>query len=394
VRGDLLDIVLLVAAAVFALSGYRQGLVVGALSFAGFLGGGVLGARLAPRLVLGGPFAGLDPTLVGLAAVLVLAFAGQLLASFVGSRLRRALTWRPARLVDAIAGALVSVVSLLLVAWLIAAAVASAPYPALASQVRRSVVIAAVDTALPEQARTYFDGFRRLIKDHGFPDVFGRLDPTRSTDVAPPDPALAASSAVTAARNEVFKVTGNAPSCSRKIEGTGFAYAPERVMTNAHVVAGVTNPSVQVGARQLPARVVVYDPARDVAVLLVPGLRATPLAFAGVAAPGDSAIVVGYPQDGPFRADAARIRETQQARGPDIYNDRTVVREIYALRALVQPGNSGGPLLDPTGRVLGVVFAAAADRTDTGYALTAKEVAPVAEQGRTAAAKVSTQACD
>jgi uncharacterized membrane protein required for colicin V production len=183
VRGDLLDIVLLVAAAAFALSGYRQGLVVGALSFAGFLGGGVLGARLAPRLVLGGPFAGLDPTLVGLAAVLVLAFAGQLLASFVGSRLRRALTWRPARLVDAIAGGLVSVVSLLLVAWLIAAAVASAPYPALASQVRRSVVIAAVDTALPAQARTYFDGFRRLIKDHGFPDVFGGLDPTRSTDV-------------------------------------------------------------------------------------------------------------------------------------------------------------------------------------------------------------------
>ncbi len=393
-RGDLLDILLLVAAAVFALSGYRQGLVVGALSFAGFLGGGVLGARLAPRVAAGGPFAGLDATVVGLAVVLVLAFVGQLLATFVGSRLRRALTWRPARLVDAAAGALVSVVSLLLVAWLIGTAVASAPYPALASQVRRSIVISAVDAALPDRARAYFEGFRRLIKDRGFPDVFGGLDPTRTTDVAPPDPALAASPAVTAARDEVYKVTGVAPSCSRRIEGTGFVYAPERVMTNAHVVAGVSDPAVQVGNRKLPARVVVYDPTRDIAVLLVPGLKASPLAFAGPAAPGDSAIVVGYPQDGPFRADAARIRETQQARGPDIYNDRTVVREIYALRALVQPGNSGGPLLDPAGKVLGVVFAAAADRTDTGYALTAKEVASDAEQGRTATAKLSTQTCD
>ncbi len=129
-------------------------------------------------------------------------------------------------------------------------------------------------------------------------------------------------------------------------------------------------------------------------MLHVPGLRASPLGFAGPAAPGASGIVVGFPQDGPFRADAARIRETQNARGPDIYGASTVVREIYALRALVQPGNSGGPLLDPQGRVLGVVFAAAADRTDTGYALTAAEVAPQAEAGRTATRPVSTQACD
>lgn len=393
-HGDLLDLLLVLGSVLFAVSGYRQGFVVGALSFAGFLGGGVLGARLAPWAASTDLFAGLDATVVALGVVLVLATVGQLLATVVGARLRAALTWRPARVVDAVAGALVSVAGLLLVAWLVGTAVASAPYPALASQVRRSVVIAAVDDVLPAQARRSFEGFRRLVDDRGFPEVFGGLDPTRTSDVAPPDPALAASPAVAGSRPAVLKITGTAPSCSRRIEGTGFVYAPERVMTNAHVVAGVPDPSVEVAGRQLRARVVVYDPERDLAVLWVRGLRAAPLAFAGPAAPGDSGIVVGYPQDGPYRADAARVRETQRARGPDIYGESTVVREIYALRAVVQPGNSGGPLLDPAGRVLGVVFAAAADRTDTGYALTAAEAASDAAAGRDATERVSTQECD
>ncbi len=392
-RGDLLDVLLLVGTGLFAVSGYRQGFVVGALAFAGLVGGGVLGARVAPRVARTEVLAGLDPTLVGLGVVVVLAALGQLLASLVGGRLREALTWRPARVVDAAAGAVLSAVSLLLVAWLVGTAVASAPYPALASQVRRSVVVAAVDAALPPAARSSFEGFRRLIDDRGFPDVFGELAPTRSRPVEPPEPALAASPAVAAARDEVFKITGKASSCSRRLEGTGFVYAPERVMTNAHVVAGVSDPVVEVAGRGLRARVVVYDPDRDIAVLYVRGLRASPLAFSGPAPAGASAVVVGYPRDGPFRADAARVRETQRASGPDLYGQRTVVREIYALRALVQPGNSGGPLLDPQGGVLGVVFAAAADRTDTGYALTAAEVSGDAAQGRVATDRVSTQTC-
>jgi S1-C subfamily serine protease len=151
---------------------------------------------------------------------------------------------------------------------------------------------------------------------------------------------------------------------------------------------------VHLASGDVDATVVLYDPDRDVAVLAVPGLDVAPLAFAPAARTGDGAVVVGYPQDGPFRADAARVRGTQDARGPDIYQRRTVVREIYALRARVRPGNSGGPLVSPGGKVYGVVFAAAADDPQTGYALTAKEVAGDAARGRTATSSVSTQGCD
>lgn len=378
----------------FAVSGYRQGFVVGVLSFVGFLGGGVLGAQVAPSLARSGPLAGFPQAGVGLLVVFAAASLGQLLATLIGGALRNRLTWRPARVVDALAGAGVSVVGLLLVAWLVGTAVASSPFTTLASQVRRSQVLTNVDALVPRGARTLFSSFRRLVDDRGFPEVFGGLVPTQVRPIEPPDPTVAGSQAVAAARSRVFKITGVAPSCSRRIEGTGFLFAPGRVMTNAHVLAGVTSPSVEAGGQMFGATVVLYDSDRDVAVLSVPGLSRPPLAFAGPAAPGKSAIVVGYPQDGPFRADAARIRGTQAARGPDIYQARTVTRQIYAIRARVRPGNSGGPLLDTAGAVYGVVFAAAADDPETGYALTAREVAVDAAAGRAATAPVSTRGCD
>ena len=393
-RGDLLDVILLSAAVLFAISGYRQGFVVGVLSFVGFLGGAVLGATIAPTLARTGPLSGLPSTTTAIAGVFLLATLGQAAATFIGAALRNRLLWKPARVVDAFAGAGISVVSLLLVAWLVGTAVASSPFSSLASQVRRSQVLDVVDQAVPGGARSLFASFRRLIDDRGFPEVFGALVPTRVRAVDPPDAALARSAVVTAPRSRIFKITGVANSCSRRIEGSGFLYARERVLTNAHVVAGVLNPTVAVDGTSRRATVVLYDPERDVAVLLVPGMDRRPLAFAGSAKTGDSAIVLGYPEDGPFRADPARIRGTQNAKGPDIYQHRTVVRQIYSLRTRVRPGNSGGPLMDAHGAVYGVVFAAAADDPQTGYALTAHEVTGDAERGRTATAQVSTRGCD
>ena len=393
-HGDLLDLVLLGAVVLFAVSGYRQGFVVGVLSFVGFLGGGVLGAWVAPALLRTGPLSHLSRTPVAIGLVFLTASVGQVLASVLGGWVRKHLVWKPIRVVDAFAGALVSVVSLLLVAWLVGTAVASSPFTGLASQVRRSQVLEVVDEVVPGGAKGFFDSFRHLIDDRGFPEVFGDLVPTQVRPVDPPDPTLARSKVVTALHDRIYKITGVARSCSRRIEGSGFLYAPHRVMTNAHVVAGVRSPKVHVGDRELDATVVLYDPDRDIAVLAVPGLDARPLAFDGRARTGQSAIVIGYPQDGPYRADSARVRGVQEAKGPNIYENRTVVREIYALRARVRPGNSGGPLVSPQGLVYGVVFAAAADDSQTGYALTAKEVSSDAARGRTATTAVSTRSCD
>jgi S1-C subfamily serine protease len=378
----------------FALSGYRQGFVVGVLSFTGFLAGGVLGARVAPDLAAQEPLSRFPGAAVGLAVVFLAAALGQVLATVVGSALRRRMTWRPARRLDAVGGSVVGVLSLLLVAWLVGRAVASSAYPALASQVRRSVVITTVDGLVPDAGRRAFAGFRTLVDERGFPEVFTGLQAAGDAGVRPPDAALERSSGVDSARPGVLKVTGVAEDCRRSIEGSGFVYAAGRVMTNAHVVAGVDAPRVEVAGRLLPARVVLFDPASDVAVLAVEDLSPAPLPVAAEpAGPGDDAVVLGYPEDGPFESDPARVVRRQRAEGQDIYAQGTVVRDVYAVKGLVRRGNSGGPLIDPQGRVLGVVFAAAADDRTVGYALTWDEVADEAEDGRARVEAVDTGDC-
>jgi S1-C subfamily serine protease len=191
------------------------------------------------------------------------------------------------------------------------------------------------------------------------------------------------------------KVRGDAPSCNEQIEGSGFVYAPHYVLTNAHVVAGVTEgPTVSRGLHTWSAQVVLYDPKTDLAVLYVPGLNAPPLSFAAQAKIGANAIVAGFPENGHFTVVAARVGRIEEAESPDIYQTDTVTRQIYSIRALVQPGNSGGPLLATNGQVYGVVFAAATSVTDTGYALTAAQVQADADAGQGRTAGVSTQGCD
>ena len=165
-------------------------------------------------------------------------------------------------------------------------------------------------------------------------------------------------------------------------------------MTNAHVVAGSDRAAVETAGGTLDATVVLYDSQRDLAVLDVAGLNATALKFAASPAePGSSAIVAGFPLDGPYTLTPARVRASIQLRGPNIYSSSTVLREVYTLRAQVRPGNSGGPLLAPDGTVLGVIFGAAIDESDVGFALTADEVAPVVRAGLADDSPASTEAC-
>src|SRR4051795_10191225 len=232
---SLVDVVLIVLALVFAFSGFRQGLIVSAASFLGFFGGAVLGAQLS------GPVAdrvnGSSVTRVFAALVVVLAGAllGQVLAGAVGRAVRSRVTWEPAKVVDAIAGAVVSAAAVLLVAWMVASPLASSPFPPVASQVRQSALVQAVDRTVPDGVRAVYQNLREAIDRRGLPDVLDPLTPTQARQVAAPDQALRNSPVVASVEGSVVQISGIAPSCSRQIDGSGFVYAPQRVMTNAHV---------------------------------------------------------------------------------------------------------------------------------------------------------------
>jgi S1-C subfamily serine protease len=401
-RGDLLDVVLVVLLVFYGYVGYRRGLIAGAMSFAGFLVGAYVGSLVAPGIasaVIGtqGPGA-VGQRLLALVIVFAVAAAAEAAAALAGYRIRALVSRTPVRWLDATGGAALDIIGLLVVAWLFASVLASAPFPSVVKEIRRSAILNAVDQVMPTTLSHLFADLNRLLQTHDLPSLagpFGGL-PLPPAALPPPDagvvpPALKASGA------EIVKITGVAPSCSRVVEGSGFVFATDHVMTNAHVVAGVHNPRVALpgpDGRVLSGRVVLYDPNRDVAVLYVAGLSRPALHFAGPASTGASAVVAGYPENGPLTAVPARVAGEQEFTGPNIYSNREVTRDVYTLRARVRPGNSGGPLLDPQGAVYGVVFAASVDQSNVGYALTASEVAGDARHGSQATAAVSTQGCD
>ncbi|MDX3377946.1 MarP family serine protease [Streptomyces cyaneofuscatus] len=398
---NVLDILLLLAAVWFAVIGYRQGFVVGILSVIGFLGGGLVAVYLLPIIwdrVTEGAEVSTATAIGAVVIVIVCASIGQAFTTHLGNKLRRYITWSPARALDATGGALVNVVAMLLVAWLIALPLARTSLPTLGKEVRNSSVLLGISRVMPQQPPPWFQDFSSVLAQNGFPQVFSPFANEPITEVKPPDPALVGSPVAARAKKSIVKVVGTAPSCGKVLEGTGFVFSDRRVMTNAHVVGGVSEPTVQIGGegRLYDAKVVLYDWQRDIAVLDVPDLRATPLEFTGPnddAQSGDSAIVAGFPENGAYDVRSARVRARIDANGPDIYQRGTVLRDVYSLYATVRQGNSGGPLLTPDGKVYGVVFAKSLDDPDTGYALTADEIREDIEIGRTANQQVDSQGC-
>lgn len=396
---NVLDILLLVAAVWFAIVGYRQGFVVGILSVIGFLGGGLVAVYTLPVVwdaVTDHAQVGTVAAVVGVVVVIVCASVGQALTTHLGNKLRRYITWSPARALDATGGALVNVLAMLLVAWLIGATLAQTTMPTVGKEVRGSKVLLGVQEALPSDADTWFKDFTSVLAQNGFPQVFSPFSDEPIKEVQPPDPKLANSAVATRAQRSIVKVMGTAQSCGKVLEGTGFVFGDRRVMTNAHVVGGVDEPTVQIGGegRKYDATVVLYDWQRDIAVLDVPDLDAPALKFTSEdAASGNSAIVAGFPENGSYDVRPARVRGRIDAHGPDIYHRGTVSRDVYSLYATVRQGNSGGPLLTPEGKVYGVVFAKSLDDPDTGYALTADEIQPDIAKGRTANQQVDSDSC-
>lgn len=394
VRGDLLDLILIGLVVAFAVSGYRQGFIIGAFSFIGFVGGAVLGMFIAPPLAGAIVSGDTERALLAIVIVFLAATIGQFASSTIGAVARSHVTWEPARVVDAFGGSVASGLSVLVIAWLIGSLMVSMSFALVKDQVNGSLVWQSVDNAIPDGVRALQKPFRDFVETSEWPQVITSIG---GQNVPPPDEGvLTGSPGLTRSRRAIVKVQGTAPSCRKRIEGTGFVYARQRIMTNAHVVAGVTEGLrvTDFDGNQHDARVVLYNPDRDIAVLYVPDLQITPLRFDTSASKGDSAIIAGYPKGHGFTPLAARVRIKQHAESYDIYNRQKVDREVYAVRGKVQPGNSGGPLLSPEGRVYGVIFAAATDQPETGYALTAEEIMPDADDGSGAVGAVSTQDCD
>jgi S1-C subfamily serine protease len=398
VPGDFLDLILLALCAAFAVAGYRQGFIIGVLSLAGFIGGVAGGALIAPAISRALAHSAQWQAIIAILVVFGAAVIGMLVASGIGVAVRSRVTGRPATFLDSIGGAAVNVVSVLLLAWLIGSLVANASFPSVSRQVDDSALLRAVDRVMPQGALylPLFPPIRGLISSNGlYSPVFSALGAEGSVNVPAPDGGVVGSRGVAISTRSVVKVVGVASSCSLRIEGSGFVISPQHVLTNAHVVAGVTQDLTVAlrGGRVYAATVVFYDPQRDIAILDVPGLRAAVLRFSGPAAYAANAVVAGYPENNPLTLAAARVGDSISAYGPNIYQSQVVHRQIYPIRALVEPGNSGGPLLAPDGRVYGVVFAASTQYKDVGYALTAGEVASDVHAGEQRTAAVSTQGC-
>jgi S1-C subfamily serine protease len=387
-----LDLAVLAIAFVAAVSGWRSGALGSLLSFVGVILGAVAGVLLAPHVVshLDGPRTKL---FVALFLILGLVVIGEIAGVVLGRAVRGAIRNGGLRTVDSVTGVALQLVAVLVAAWLLATPLTSSDQPNLAAAVRGSRVLSTVNDVAPDWLKRVPTRLSALLDTSGLPNVLEPFGRTPIVNVDAPDAALAADPVVAATRPSVLKIRGVATSCQKVLEGSGFVVAPNRVMSNAHVVAGSETVTVESEGKTYDATVVSYDPDADISILDVPDLPATPLQFDMQEAPtGTDAVVMGYPGGGEFTATPGRIREIIQLNGPDIYHATTVTREVYTIRGTVRQGNSGGPLIDRDGKVLGVVFGAAVDDADTGFVLTSNEVAKqMAKVGNTA--RVSTDTC-
>jgi S1-C subfamily serine protease len=388
---NLLDWLLVGLVLTYALSGYWQGFVTGAMATAGLLLGGLTGVWLAP-LALGDAEPSVLVSLGALFIVILSASLGQAVMQYAGARLRDTIRWQPFRAVDAVGGAALSGVAVLLVSWALGVAIAGSGISGITPLVRESLVLKKVDQLLPAGADGLLKAFNNVVGTTFFPRYLEPFAPERIVPVGPGPQRLLTDPDVERAEQSVVKIQ-SVNECGRGIEGSGFLFAPDRVMTNAHVVAGVDEPTVEIGGNAVAGTVVYYDPDVDVAVIAVESGETTTLPFDLQVEPKEGVAILGFPQDGPYDVQTARVRSQQRLRSPNIYGDGAVIRDVLSLRGTVRPGNSGGPVVSSAGDVVGMVFAASLTDSDTGYALTAEQVSEAAARGSGAAKPADTQDC-
>jgi S1-C subfamily serine protease len=368
---NLIDVLILVAAIIGLANGYRRGFWLSLAQYAGLLIGVTLGAASA-RYVLD-YLQITSQTARPLGAVLVLVIGGSLGSSIgfaVGEPIRRKILRTGAHTsTDSIAGAALSAFAVLLMCWFLGLSFSRGPVPQISQQIQRSVLLRGLDDIAPRPP-AFLAGVEQVLAGVQFPPVFAGLEPTLPS--ALPVPASVNTPGVNHAADEVVKISS--VGCGGIVTGSGIPLGKGYVVTNAHVVSGTTTHVIEKpDGTTFRADVVYFDPERDVAVLYAAGFTEPGLTF-GPADRGTPGAVIGYPGGLRRQVVPAVVDGAVTAEGRDIYNSNLVTRQIYVLQAVVRPGNSGGPLVDLQGRVLGMVFATSAGDPNQAYALTDDEI--------------------
>jgi S1-C subfamily serine protease len=385
------DVVLLVALVGYLVYGYRSGLLRSAFTIAGVLAGGAAAVLLMPSVT--GLIADASIRLAAsLALVVALIIIGVTVGGALGRAVSRTVPRGALRLLDRALGAVVGVVVTALVASMVAFGIGSLGVPLLSPAIASSVVLRAIDTVTPDPVKSTLAQLRSVVIESGIPRISEALGgPTTAPDLPDVDTGT---DALGVASRSVVRISGNAYACGQSQTGSGFVIAPDRIVTNAHVVSGVDQPVVEsLEDGTVGGRVVYFDPIDDLAIIATDGLGAPALPIGAALAPGAEAVVDGYPFGGPFTVKPASVISVQSLQVGDIYDDTETSREVYTLAADVQQGNSGGPLLDTGGAVVGVVFAKGATTPNVGYAMTLAELGPVAEAAQSLEDSVSAGAC-
>ncbi len=385
----LVDVAVLVIVALAAVQGLRLGAIVQVLSFGGFLGGLYLGARLA-SVTVRGVHSQSTRTLVALGTMIGVAILCGVAGRVVGNLAFRHVHKGFLGSVDSVLGVAVAVTATLLIVWLVANTLINSSSVSLNSSIDRSQIIRSLDSVLPPPP-SVFSQVQSFLSAEGFPPVFAQLAPASAGPV-PVTGGAEVQQAVARAGASTVKVVGIG--CGGIQEGSGFVVAPGLVVTNAHVVAGIAHPMVEDMNGSHQTSVVLFDPSYDLALMRVGGLTEPTLALdpANVAR-GTTAAVLGYPEGGQFTATPAGVMAEFEAEGRDIYGQGLTLRNVYEVQAVVRPGNSGGPLVEPDGEVIGVVFSRSTINDDIGYALTSPGVLTRVLGARTATTSVGTGSC-
>lgn len=356
------------------LAGWRQGAFSSILSTIGVVAGLICGAALAPT-VMGLTDALALRLLLGIGTVILLVGIGNIVGGILGGALRDQMRWKATMRIDSAVGAVFQALATLIVIWLVAIPVASGLSGPVAEGVRNSKVLSFVDNNTPSALATLPSKISAMLDDSGLPPLVSPFTQAESRNVAAPAIKVEDTALVERLRPSVIHVMGESERCARRLMGSGFVVDHNHVVTNAHVVAGTSQVRLDTVTGIFDAEVVYYNPGLDIAVLKSDAIDLPALQWAPeVAKSGDDAIVMGFPESGPFEAAPARIADRIEISGPDIYATGRVERESYTARGTIRQGNSGGPMVDTEGNVLGVVFGSAVDTSDIGYALTAKEV--------------------